>query len=168
MSSTEERVAALEGLVAAQQERLRQMEDQQAIAQLIASYGPLVDAGEADRVAALWTEDGSYDVEDWHMADRAAVAAMVRSDAHQGLISRGSAHFLGPAHVSVDGDTAVAVCESVLVVQQERHPVVARIAANLFELARTPEGWRITRRTTRGLRGTREAHDLLAGRVPTD
>lgn len=101
-----------------------------------------------DRVAALWTEDGSYDVEGWHMADRAAVAAMVRSDAHQGLISRGSAHFLGPAHVSVDGDTAVA--------------------ANLFELARTPGGWRITRRTTRGLRGTREAHDLLAGRVPTD
>ncbi|GAA4820898.1 nuclear transport factor 2 family protein [Nocardioides caeni] len=160
-ASTDTRIAALEA-------RLRHLEDVSAISQLVASYGPLVDAGDAERVAALWTEDGSYDVEGWHMASRAEVAAMVRSEAHQGLIGNGSSHFLGPAHVTIgaDGDTAVAVCESVLLVQHKGHPVVARIGANLFELVRTPDGWQTTRRTTRGLDGSQGARDLLAGRVP--
>ena len=110
MSSTDDRISALE-------DRLARLEDEHAIARLIASYGPLVDAGEADRVAELWTEEGVYDVEDYLMEGRDQVAAMVRSDAHQGLIGRGASHFLGPAHVSVDGDRAVAVCESVLLVR---------------------------------------------------
>jgi SnoaL-like domain len=78
--------------------RLRRIEDERAIERLIACYGPLVDAGEADAAARLWATDGSYDVEGWHMKSRADVADMVRSDAHQGLIGRGSSHFLGPAN----------------------------------------------------------------------
>lgn len=144
------------------EERLQRLEDVQAITQLIASYGPLVDAGEADRVADLWTEDGVYDVEDLHMTSRADVAAMVRSDAHQGLIGTGCSHFLGPAHVSVDGDRAVAVCESVLLVHHNGRVLPARIGANHFELVRTTDGWRTTRRTTRGLDGSPETHALLA------
>ena len=85
---TEERLAGLE-------RRLAAMEDERAIERLIASYGPLVDCGEADAAAQLWSTDGSYDVEGWSMRSRADVAAMVRSDAHQGLIGRGCCHFLG-------------------------------------------------------------------------
>ena len=95
------------------EKRLKHIEDERAVERLIASYGPLVDAGEADATAELWALDGSYDVEGWHMRGRDDVAAMVRSDAHQGLIRHGCCHFLGPAVVSVDGDDAVAVCESV-------------------------------------------------------
>ncbi len=159
MSSTDDRISALE-------DRLARLEDEHAIARLIASYGPLVDAGEADRVAELWTEDGVYDVEDYLMEGRDQVAAMVRSDAHQGLIGRGASHFLGPAHVSVDGDRAVAVCESVLLVRHEGRVLPARIGANHFELVRTADGWRTTRRTTRGLDGSQETRDLL-GRLGT-
>lgn len=155
MSSTDDRISALE-------DRLTRLEDEHAIARLIASYGPLVDAGEADRVADLWTEDGVYDVEDYLMEGRDQVAAMVRSDAHQGLIGRGASHFLGPAHVSVAGDRAVAVCESVLLVRHEGRVIPARIGANHFELVRTAGGWRTTRRTTRGLDGGPETRDLLA------
>lgn len=155
MSSTDDRISALE-------DRLTRLEDEHAIARLIASYGPLVDAGEADRVADLWTEDGVYDVEDYLMEGRDQVAAMVRSDAHQGLIGRGASHFLGPAHVSVAGDRAVAVCESVLLVRHEGRVIPARIGANHFELVRTAGGWRTTRRTTRGLDGGQETRDLLA------
>jgi uncharacterized protein (TIGR02246 family) len=151
----EDRIAALEA-------RLARLEDEHAIARLVASYGPLVDAGEADRVADLWTEDGVYDVEGLHMGSRADVAAMVRSDAHQGLIGNGCSHFLGPAHVTVDGDRAVAVCESVLLVRHHGKVLPARIGANHFELVRTADGWRTTRRTTRGLDGNPEAHALLA------
>jgi SnoaL-like domain len=95
--TVEERLAVLE-------QRLRRAEDELAIARLVASYGPLADAGDADAVAGLWAEDGEYDVDGWHMRSRADIAEMVRSPAHQGLISGGSAHFLGQVHIEVAGD----------------------------------------------------------------
>jgi hypothetical protein len=64
------------------QRRLQHIEDERAIERLIASYGPLVDAGEAQAASQLWATDGSYDVEGWPMRSRDDVAAMVRSDAH--------------------------------------------------------------------------------------
>ncbi|MBN9635783.1 MAG: nuclear transport factor 2 family protein, partial [Actinobacteria bacterium] len=72
--------------------RLRRVEDERAVERMIASYGPLVDAGEADDVAAMWAPDGVYDVEDWLMTGRGAVAAMVRSPGHQDLITTGCTH----------------------------------------------------------------------------
>ena len=149
-----DRLAALEA-------RLRALEDEREIAALVASYGPLVDAGEAELVSGLWTEDCVYDVDEMFMGSRAEIDTMVRSDAHQGLLARGCSHFLGPAHVVVDGDRAVAVCESVLLVRQEGRVVVARIGANRWALVRTPHGWRTTLRTTRGLDGSAEARALL-------
>lgn len=153
----EDRLLALEN-------RLRRAEDELAISRLLASYGPLVDAGDADAVAALWTEDGEYDVDSRHMASRADVAAMVRSSGHQALIRGGSAHFLGPVHVDVDGDNAVAVCESILVRRNDAEDGyrVWRAAANHITLQRTAAGWRIVKRTTRALDGSLEARGLLA------
>lgn len=145
--------------------RLERIEHERAIERLIASYGPLVDAGEADSTAELWAEDGSYDVEGWSMTSRAAVAEMVRSDAHQGLIGRGSAHFLGPAVVTVDGEEAVAVCESLLVARHDDRHVVARAGANYFRLRRVDQRWQITSRVARALDGSLEARMLLAAGV---
>lgn len=142
--------------------RLQSLEDEREIARLVASYGLLVDAGEAERVAALWTEDGVYDVDDYYMGSRTEIDTMVRSQAHQGLIGGGCSHFLGPAHVTVEGDRAVAVCESVLLVHRDGRNYPARIGVNHWELVRTPEGWRTSRRTTRGLNGSAEARTLLA------
>lgn len=143
--------------------RLQRVEDELEITRLVASYGPLVDAGAADEVADLWAEDGEYDVEGWHMRSRADVHAMVLSDGHQHLIAGGCAHFLGPAHVRLDGDEAVAVCESLLVRHREGAFSVRRAGANHFRLARTPEGWRVVHRTTRALDGSAEARSLLVG-----
>ncbi|MCV7382255.1 nuclear transport factor 2 family protein [Mycolicibacter longobardus] len=155
---SEQRLAELE-------RRLQQIEDERAIERLIASYGPLVDAGEADSAAALWRDDGVYDVENWLMAGREDIAAMVRSRGHQDLISRGCTHFLGPAVVTVHGDEAVAVCESTLLVKQGDEYRVARAAANYFHLRRAPEPpgrWQTVRRITRLLDGSAESHTLLA------
>jgi hypothetical protein len=154
-SSGDERLAQLE-------QRLQRIEDERAIERLLASYGPLVDAGEADGVAALWAKDGSYDVEGWSMHSRADVTDMVRSDAHQRLIGGGSVHFLGPAIVTVDGDDAVAVCESALLVHRDGRFVVARAGANYFRLRRIDHRWQIVSRTTRSLDGKAEARQLLS------
>jgi uncharacterized protein (TIGR02246 family) len=143
-------------------ERLGRIEDERAIERMIASYGPLVDAGEADATAALWAVDGTYDVEGWPMRSRDDVAAMVRSAGHQGLIERGCCHFLGPAVVTVDGDDAQAVCESTLFVKGAKGFTVYRAAANHFRLQRRDGRWQIVRRTTRALDGGPEARALLS------
>lgn len=143
--------------------RLDRIEDERAIERLIASYGPLVDAGEADATAQLWAVDGSYDVEGWPMRSRADVAAMVASDAHQGLIARGCCHFLGPAVATVDGDDALAVCESILVVRRGEGFTVSRAGANRFRLRRIEGRWQIVERITRALDGKTEARGLLTG-----
>ncbi|WP_020102747.1 nuclear transport factor 2 family protein [Mycobacterium sp. 360MFTsu5.1] len=149
--------------------RLRRLEDQQAIAKLIASYGPSVDAGNADRAADLWAVDGTYDVEGWQMTGRHGIHEMVSSTSHQALVAQGCCHFLGPAVVTVEGDTAVAVCESLVLLRQagsdssgsDGQYRVWRATANHFVLNRIADQWQITTRTSRILDGDPYAHVLL-------
>ena len=142
--------------------RLRRLEDERDIARLIASYGPAVDAGDADAAARLWASDGSYDVDGWRMEGRADVRAMVNSPAHQNLVAKGCCHFLGPCVVTVTGDSAVAVCESLVLVRDGDGYRVWRCTANHFVLRRIDGQWRIGARTSRILDGNSDAHALLA------
>jgi uncharacterized protein (TIGR02246 family) len=150
-------MAAIDELLA----RLRRLEDERDIARLIASYGPAVDAGDADAAAGLWASDGSYDVDGWRMQGRAEVHAMVRSSAHRKLVARGCCHFLGPCVVTVTGDSAVAVCESMVLVRDGEGYRVWRCTANHFALRRIDGQWRIGARTSRVLDGNPAAHALL-------
>lgn len=155
---TEDRIAALE-------RRLQLLEDEREITRLVTAYGPFVDAGCADEVAALWDEDGVYDVDEIHLAGREELAAMVRSKGHQRFLTGGCAHFLGPAHVTVDGDSAIAVCHSLLVVHGDDGFRVRRATAHHFTFDRGADGWRTGTRTSRVLDGRAEARDLLAAGV---
>ncbi|OBH13254.1 hypothetical protein A9X03_25145 [Mycobacterium sp. E1715] len=141
--------------------RLRRLEDERDIARLIASYGPAVDAGDAEATAGLWASDGSYDVDGWRMEGRAAVHAMVESSAHQKLVAKGCCHFLGPCVVTVSGDSAVALCESLVLIRDGDGYRVWRCTANHFELVRVGGQWRIGARTSRILDGNPAAHALL-------
>lgn len=156
--TAEDRLAALEA-------RLRRLEDERDVGRIVASYGPCVDAADAAGTAELWAEDGSYDVEGWRMTSRADVRAMVESDGHRALVAAGCCHFLGPAVVTVDGDEAVALCESVVLRAAGDGYQVWRAAANHFHLRREADGWRIATRTTRLLNGGSEAHRLLTSGV---
>ena len=141
--------------------RLRRLEDDRDIRQLIASYGPAVDAGDADAAALLWSSDGVYDVDGWRMQGRADVHAMISSEAHQNLVAKGCCHFLGPCVVTVDGDEAVAVCESLVLIRDGDGYRVWRATAHHFALRRNDDRWQITTRTSRVLDGNPEAHALL-------
>lgn len=155
MTDLDTRLAALE-------ERLGQLEDERAVVRLVGAYGPLVDSGDADGVAALWETDGVYDVDELLMTGRAEIAAMVRSTPHQGWIVGGCAHVVGPPHVTVTGDDAVAVCYSLMVVREDDRFVVRRATANLWRLRRSAHGWLVANRTNRVLDGREEAPALLA------
>ncbi len=161
MSDIEQRLAGLE-------ERVRGVEDELAITRLILSYGPLVDSGSADAVAGLWERDGVYDVDELVMNGHGEIAAMVRSDAHQGWISGGCAHVVGAPHITVSGDEAVAVCYSLMIVNDgSPHGfTVRRATANHWRLRRGPRGWLVTTRTNRVLDGRPESPELLAAGFP--
>jgi hypothetical protein len=141
--------------------RLCRLEDERDIARLIASYGPAVDAGDPDAVARLWATEGSYDVDGWSMESQADVHAMVSSPSHQKLVATGCCHFLGPCVVTVTGDSAVAVCESLVLVRDGDGYRVWRSTANHFALGRIDGRWQITARTSRVLDGNPGAHALL-------
>ncbi len=144
--------------------RVAALEDRQAITDLMASYGPAVDAGDPDAVATLWTDDGVYDVDTGVMHGRDEIAAMVVGERHQGYVRGGCAHILEPASVRVDGDTAVATGKSMLVTADGDGGgfTVLRATANRWEFVRTADGWRCRRRIGRVLDGGRESREVLA------
>ncbi len=151
----------LEARLGVLEERVRRLEDERQVAQVVAAYGPLVDGGDAERVAALWEQDGVYDVDELLMSGRAQIEAMVRSPAHQRWVAGGCAHLVGPPHVTVTGDEAVAVCHSLMVVHEQGSFVLRRATANRWRLRRSADGWLVTERTNRVLDGRPEAPELL-------
>jgi hypothetical protein len=173
MSDTETRLAALET-------RLRDLEDQVALYQLMSAYGPLVDSGDAEATAALWTLDGVYD---WGGGPKlapgapmkegaagaaysqAAIADMVRGPYHQEIIQGGAGHVIGLPHILIDGDTAVATSYSRLYRRDGENFRTWRVGANRWEFVRTPDGWRVKQRINRVLNGDAEARELLRAGV---
>ena len=144
--------------------RLRRVEDELAIRQLILTYGPAADAGLAAFAASLWSEDGIYD---WDgngepYVGRGAVDAMLSTDAHLGLIGRGAAHFAGPPLISLDGDTATALTYSLIMRRDDSGRFFLwRVSAARWDLERTGEGWKVQRRTNRLLDETGAGRALL-------
>jgi len=131
---------------------------------VVLAYGPHVDAGDADGVCELWAEDGRYDVGDgWVMHGHRDLRSMIASKPHQGFIHGGSAHFVGPPIVRIDGDRAWATSYSQLVLHRkdpEQHELW-RTSANRWELRRTDDGWKITGRTSSVLDGRDISRDIL-------
>lgn len=154
----EERLARLEA-------RLQMFEDERVIHRVVASYGPLVDTGAADDVAALWSLDGVYDVDGLYMSGRDDIAAMVRSSTHQGFIDGGCAHFQGPVHASIYGDHATAVSYSLLILHKQNEFEVERATAHHWQFERVESEWKVRKRTSRALNGDGYARKLLAGGV---
>jgi hypothetical protein len=143
--------------------RLQALEDREAIRNLIASYGPLADSGDAAGVALLWAEDGVYAVDGFAEArGHAAIAALIAGPVHQALMARGCAHLLGAPVIDLDGDRARARCHSVVLAKAGEGWEAVRVAANRWELARTPKGWRVIRRDNALLDGRVAAQALLA------
>lgn len=142
--------------------RLRVLEDREAIRDLIASYGPLADAGQAAALAALWAEDGIYEVVGFAQAQgHAAIAALIEGETHRALMADGCAHLLGPVAVEVDGNVATARGHSVVFRHGPAGFAPYRVAANRWTLARRTEGWRVVHRRNALLDGNEAARILL-------
>src|SRR5215468_2021464 len=157
------------------EDRLRAIEDRLAIYNLIASHPPSADTGASAHIRATFTEDGMLDLGgDKTAAGNDAIAAMPQRAAHQAAIRAGLAHFAGLPHVTIDGDRAVATSYlQIIAPHPTAEPIevpahgaskgyrIHRVGANRWELVRTPDGWKIKRRSYRSLDGGEDALDIL-------
>jgi hypothetical protein len=151
----------LETVVTALQERVQRLDDQAAIYQIIANYGPAADSGWSEMAASLWTEDGIYDAQVGAWQGRPAIAGMIAGETHQNYIHEGCAHILTMPYITIDGDTAVATCYGQLMRIDGDNFRVWRVTATRWELHRDPDGWRIANRVNKLLNGDPAARDLL-------
>lgn len=160
MSGTEQ--PPLDQRIAALEERVRLLEDHVAVLRLIGSWGPAVDTGSSRAAGDLWDENGVLDSDLSRLEGPAAVTAMVESDGQQQLIAHGCAHVQSAPVVTVDGDRATVIAYSQVFLHADEGHDVWRVSANRWECARTPAGWRITRRVNRVIDGSGESHEILA------
>ena len=159
--------------------RLRAVEDRLAIFHLIASHPPAADTGSDGYYRDAFAPDAVIDLGGGKAAaGNEAIAAVVKTPEHQGAIAAGLCHFAGLPRVELDGDTAVAISYlQVLTTNREAEPValsghglssgyrVHRLGANRWDLKRTADGWKVTRRAYRMLDGNEEAREMLRGAV---
>jgi hypothetical protein len=159
------------------EQRLRAIEDHLAILNLIASHPPSADTGADYYTEQVYAEDGEFDRGANLMGAKgnAKIAAIMQTPGHQAAIAGGLAHFTGLPHVVIDGDAAVVTSYlQILTPDASAEPVevpnhgvskgfrIHRVGANRWELVRTPQGWKIKRRTLRPLDGSAPAREILA------
>src|SRR5258706_2192813 len=141
----------LDETVAALARRVTRLEDELAIHRLIVRYGLAVDTGDAEGSAAVFTEDGVYDVDVGRMAGREAVRTMVRGPRHQEMVGH-CAHQIGPAVVVFDGEgraSATGYSRVYLATRAGTH--IYRVSMNRWDLVKENGTWLIAHRTTRML-----------------
>jgi hypothetical protein len=159
------------------EQRLRAVEDHLAILNLIASHPPSADTGADYYTAQVYAEDGEFDRGANLMGAKGntEIAAIMQTPGHQAAIAGGLAHFAGLPHIVIDGDEAVVTSYlQILTPNASAEPVevpnhgasrgfrIHRVGANRWELVRTPQGWKIRRRTLRPLDGSAPAREILS------
>ena len=157
------------------EERLQAIEDRLEILNLIASHPPSADTGADYFTRAVYVEDGSMDLGGGKGArGNAAIAAISKTPEHKAAIDGGLAHFAGLPRIDIDGDTAIVTSYlQILTPDNGAEPVavpghgaskgfrIHRVGANRWELTRSPQGWKIVRRTLRPLDGSEPAREIL-------
>ena len=146
------------------EERLLELEDRQAIQQVICSYGYAVDGLNAAAVGSCYVEDGVYAVGDiGGFEGREQIEAITRSPGHLGFVTGGCAHVSTLPYVVIEGDRAVATCHTMVNLHGENGFFIGRLSASRIELARQPDGgWKIVHRQNYMLDGNPAGPALLA------
>jgi hypothetical protein len=160
----DDELSELRASVAALTQRVAELEDRAAVAEVLARYGPSADSGIGPAVARLWTEEGVFNVPGlatWTGHDE--IAGMIEGPGHQGLVVNGVAHFLSAPRIEIDGDRAVAQNHALNIRWEAAADRfwVARASANVWRLERTDDGWKITSRESRTLDGDDAAPALF-------
>lgn len=143
--------------------RLRKLEDQIAIYQLINGYGYAVDGLNAQAVGECYVDDGVYAVGDIGAFEgRERIEAITRDPGHLGYVAAGCAHMSSVPHVIIEGDRAVATCHTMVAMHGDDGFFIGRLSASRLNLARQGDGgWKIVHRQNQMLNGDPAGSQLL-------
>lgn len=126
--------------------RVQRLEDILAIHQLFVDYGRYLDAGDVDRYAALFAEDGEVMLGPLGRArGRAAIRELMSKVL--GAQGAGSYHIISSPQVALDGDRATSsVMWSVIAPGTGSGLAVTMVGRHVDELRRERDGWRFSKR----------------------
>lgn len=155
----DERIALLE-------RRLCAAEDQLAILNLLNSYGPLVDSGDAQAAAKLWVEGGGYNYSGGNsngtrLEAPVELVKVYEGAGHMSLVGAGCSHLHATPVITVNGDHAVALGYSYVILKEDDRWFVFRAAINEWKLVRAAAGWRIAERFNRTVSGTEDSYEVM-------
>jgi hypothetical protein len=161
--------------------RLTALEDRLAIMSLLAGSAYSSDTASEPYWSAMFAEDAVLDRGGDRPVDRgrADILKVVNSANQHDAIAHGMAHFAALPHVTLDGDSAVAVGYLLVIVPDANAPnvdlpgkgtspglSVYQLTVNRWDLARGTDGWVVTKRIVRPL-ASGEATQLLRGGMTT-
>jgi hypothetical protein len=147
--------------VAALEKRLRDLEDEREIRELLSRYGYYADACLDDEYYALFTDDCAMDVSSgrdpdpyevvrWEGQDAMREFMRVRTAGHGTGFAGRSLHMQGNNHsVAVHGDTAVAGGYSFILHQDGPQIKLVSASINEWQLRRVKGRWQIVERKRR-------------------
>ena len=145
------------------EDRLRALEDRQAIYQVVCGYGYAVDGLNVEAVGSFYVDDGIYAVGDiGEMKGRETIEAITRDPGHLGYVAAGCAHISTLPYVVIEGDRAVATCHTMVNMHGENGFFIGRLSASRIQLARQGGGgWKIVHRQNYMLNGDPAGSQLL-------
>jgi ketosteroid isomerase-like protein len=154
--SADPRVAALE-------KHVQQLQDQQAVREVLIRYGEYLDARDYAGYASLFAKDGVWTGGFGSATGPAAIQQMLEKNLGKpepGFINKANFHLMTTAVVDVDGDTAKARSRyTFFTASPDNRPTVALAGRYIDELVRENGTWKIKKRTTHGVIPYRDGND---------
>ena len=146
------------------EERLRKLEDINAITQLIASYGPVADTCDLEGLKRIWHPESIYEIGGigvFHGPE--GIAEAFAGEFHSTIVKYGSAHISSSPHIAIHGHRAAATNYGTLFWHENGQFICGRLTATRWEFQRSEQHeWQVVKRTTILLDGREEARVLLA------
>lgn len=130
------------------------LEDKDLIREVLAEYCFRLDGGRFDEMAALFTEDGTWDTAFGKATGRAAIARLAQSlrEGPPQPRPRGI-HLVTNIAIALDGDRAAVRSNWIVATNSAEGPKIGSGGGYADEMVRTAEGWRFrTRKIDRFIR----------------
>jgi uncharacterized protein (TIGR02246 family) len=156
--------------LAALQQRVQRLEDQEQIRRVLVEYGEYLDARDYAGYAALFARDGVWTGGFGSFTGPEAIQAMLEENLGQpeeDFINKSSFHLMTTMVVDVAGDTATARSRYLFyTATPESRPNAAIAGRYVDEFVREDGHWKIQRRTTHGVIPWRDGNAAPPGATP--
>ena len=146
--STSESVTALD-------QRVRELQDEKEIREVVIRYGEYLDARDYEGYASLFAEDGVWTGGFGSFRGQAAIQKMLEENLgkpEEGFINKTNFHLVTTVMVEVHGDTAEAHSRYMFyIASPDNQPVAALAGRYVDEFVRKNSRWKIQTRTAYGV-----------------